>query len=159
MLLLHINLNSYASHEFQFTCATVSERWLDIFVSTNAPQHCVSRLSEWGLVGQLQPTLRGPSLAHARTEGETSDAIAISLGYATPEAVQFALPCQSHPTSISYLLPLLFHHLGVIVLRIAWRLVIWVGGSRIRALSSTSIVTCYVQHLVCFPQVPLPVVI
>lgn len=81
----------------------------------------VSRLGElWSgaWVGQLQPTVptfyvlpqrwEGPTRAHARTEGETTDAIAISLGYATPEAVQFALPCQSRPTSISYLLPLPF---------------------------------------------------
>lgn len=101
----------------------------------NALQHRVSgkyysKVAVVVGIRQSQPPT-GSTWAHAKTEEETTDATAISLGYATPEAVQFALPCQPTPN-----LHLLFassplHHFGLIELRIAWRSVIW-GGSQPR---------------------------
>lgn len=111
-------LQIHAFHDFQYTVVHVNQSldgvWIDNYILVL--EHCVSRLNGgvepgWAVAAHLAYCCsagKGPTWAHARTEGETTDAIAISLGYATPEAVQFALPCQSHPTSISYLLPLLF---------------------------------------------------
>lgn len=90
-----MSANSYLEYR---NCTDV---WIDIHVM--AIQHRVSRLSGvepgWAVAAHLAAAVgRAHQGERARTEGETTDAMSISLGYATPEAVQFALPCQSHPT-------------------------------------------------------------